>query len=204
MGCRPQQVRVYIACSLDGFIAGPGGDLSWLDGSDPSGDGPGAGAATGEGASEPPVDPGCLEFDDFMADVGAILMGRRTYDMVDSFGDAWPYGQCPVLVATHRSLDSGRGSVRAVSGEIGTLVTKARTAACGRDVYVDGGLLVRQSLDARLIDELIVTIAPVVLGSGTPLFAGASERHELDFTAQHRYGKMVQLRARLRPRGPRV
>src|SRR5690606_29329274 len=114
------RVRVYIACSLDGFIAGPGDDLSWLTG-------PEAANPGGE------TDPAALTFDDFMADVGALLMGRGTFDVVQGMS-WWGYGERPVLVATHRSLGEGaRATVRAVNGSIEDLVAQALDAAAGKD-----------------------------------------------------------------------
>jgi dihydrofolate reductase len=187
------EVRVYIACSLDGFIAGPNDDLSWLPGADPeaSGDPPTDDAPATGG------DDGAVGFEDFLGEVGALLMGRRTYDMVAGFGGAWPYGERPVLVATHRPLDPPRPEVRAVEGEIATLVAAAREAAGGKDVYLDGGHLARQALDAGLVDDLILTLVPVVLGAGHPLFAGVRQRHTLEFVAQHDFGGgMVQLHYR--------
>ena len=72
------KVRVFIASSLDGFIAGPDGELDWLSGR--------------EGVED--------TFTPFFQEIGAMLMGRRTYDVVNGFDGAWPYGQTPVLVAT--------------------------------------------------------------------------------------------------------
>src|SRR6478672_1741895 len=115
-------VRVFIATSLDGFIAGPGDDLTWLP----------------EGGGE---DHG---YDDFMAEIGAVLMGRTTYDVVLG--------------------------IVAVGG-----------------IYVDGGALIRQFLAAGLIDNLTVTIVPVILGAGTPLFAGLPERRRLTLTGSQSY-----------------
>lgn len=194
-----QRVRVYIACSLDGFIAGKDDDLSWLPGADPN-------QPTGEAFDAAPAserarhDAGAVEYDDFMSGVGALLMGRRTYDVVLGFGGSWPYGERPVLVATHRPLKAAVASVEAVHGTIEELVDRARESAGGSDVYLDGGHLIRQALDAGLVDDLIVTLVPVVLGQGQPLFAGAQNRHQLEFTGHYRFGgTMVQLHAR--PRG---
>lgn len=164
------RVRVFIACSLDGFIAGADDDLSWL----------------------PP--PGADDFGHaaFMAAVGAILMGRRTYDVVTGF-DPWPYGEVPLLVATTRALVPAVPTVRAVAGPIAGLVHDALAAAAGRDVYLDGGELIRQALDAELIDELIVTVIPVVLGAGLPLFAGVGRRHALTLVDHRVAAGLVQL-----------
>lgn len=182
------RVRVYIASSIDGFIAGPDDDLSWLPGSD------------GHGSVEQTREEGAVGYDEFMANVGALLMGRRTYDVVCGFDGDWPYGDRPVLVATHRALDPEVDAVRAVDGTIAEMVAVALEAASGKDVYLDGGALIRQALDASLIDELIVTMAPVVLGAGHALFAGVTRRHRMEIQSHHRFdGGMVQLR--MRPRG---
>jgi dihydrofolate reductase len=136
--------------SRDGFIAGPDDDLSWL----PDGH---AGEDYG--------------YEQFMTGVGAILMGRRTHDVVAGFGIDWPYGDTPVLVATHHALETDEPLVRAVSGTPAGLLAAARAVAGDRDVYVDGGVLIQQLVDAGLVDEVIVTVIPVDLGEGVPLLA---------------------------------
>jgi dihydrofolate reductase len=185
------RVRVYIAMSVDGFIAGPDDDLSWLPDADPDDD---------------PAPPGTeadsdgLEYEEFIGGVGALLMGRRTYDVVRGFDVPWPYGERPVLVATNRPLDSDPpATVRPVEGSIVEMVEAAKEAAQGGDVYLDGGTLIRQAADARLIDDLTITIAPVALGAGHPLFAGLDERYPLEIVSHHTsFGGMVQIRARPR------
>ncbi len=163
--------RVFIASSLDGFIAGPDDELDWLD--------------------FPDADD---TFTPFFADVGAMLMGRRTYDVVSSFDGPWPYGDTPVLVATRRPMPDTQPTVRPVTGSIDEMVAEARQAAGDRDVYLDGGELVRQALEAGLVDELTVTMIPVVLGAGRPLFAGVGNRHELELVATRELGSgLVQL-----------
>ncbi|ACY15671.1 dihydrofolate reductase family protein [Haliangium ochraceum] len=174
--------RCFIACSLDGFIAGPGDDLDWLP--------------------APDVSPSGEELDEggfrgFLAQIGALLMGRRTYEVVAAMDGDWPYGNRPVLVATHRPLDNAPRTVHAVSGDIASMVETACQAAGERDVYIDGGELLRQALDAELLDELVVTVVPVVLGQGTPLFAGAERRRELVLVSSRVFGAgLVQLRYR--------
>lgn len=173
------RIRVFIACSLDGFIAGPNDDLSWLP--PPSDD--------------PADDHG---YTPFMAEVGALLMGRRTFDVVRGFGGAWPYGERPVLVATRRPLGEAPAVVRAVEGGIDALLDAALAAAGGKDVYVDGGDVIRQALDAGRIDEMVVTVVPVVLGAGHPLFAGVKQRRALERVGCEGIGHgMVQLRYRV-------
>ncbi len=167
----PGRVRVFIACSLDGFIAGPGDDLSWLPG--------GSGEDYG--------------YDAFMAETAAMLMGRGTYDVVAGF-DTWPYGETPVFVATSRPLDAAAPTVRAVSGSPPELLAGVREHTGGH-VYLDGGALIRSFLDAGLVDEMVVSVVAVVLGEGVPLFAGASRRHALRLVSAVPYASgIVQLR----------
>jgi dihydrofolate reductase len=131
-----------------------------------------------------------------MAQVGAMLMGRRTHDVIAAM-DVWAYGATPVLVATHRDLKPAAPTVRAVTGDITSLVEQAKEAAAGLDVYLDGGALIRQALDAGLVDELCITFVPVLLGGGVRLFDGLLNQTELVFTEHHRYGTMVQLTAQV-------
>lgn len=162
---------MFVACSLDGFIAGADGDLTWL----PS---PQADEDYGYGA--------------FLADTDAILMGRATYDVAAAF-DPWPYGGTPVFVATSRPLSPVVSSVRAVSGAPNELLAAVRTEGAA-SVYLDGGALIRSFLDARLVDELIVTVVGVILGRGIPLFAGTADRHRLRLATARPYPSgLVQL-----------
>jgi dihydrofolate reductase len=179
------RVRVYLGCSLDGCIAGPDNDLSFLHAPGP--------------ADPPPADPEALAYPEFMAQVGAMLMGRTTHDVVASMPIDWPYGDTPVLVATTRPLEDRPETVRGITGDIGTLIAQAKEAAGAGDVYLDGGALVRQALAAGLVDELCLTILPVILGRGVRLFDGLEQSTLLEFTGQCRSaGGMVQLTARPR------
>ncbi len=165
-------VRVFIACSLDGFIAGPGGDLSWLP------------------APEDGEDYGYAAF---MAETAALLLGRATYDVAAGFA-SWPYGELPVFVATSRPLPAAPATVSVVAGTLSELLDAVGARTSGA-IYLDGGSLIRAFLDADLIDELTVTIVNVILGDGVPLFAGVAERHRLRLTAATPYPSgLVQLR----------
>lgn len=178
----PSRVRVYIATSIDGFIAGPADELDWLG--DPSPDGE--------------LPPGVVGFGAFMAEVGAMVMGRRTYDVVRGMGGDWPYGATPILVRTTRPLDAeAPPTVTPIAGTIEACLDAAAELAAGRDVYVDGGATVRAALDAGRVDDLIVTVAPILLGRGVPLFAGLQRRHPLVIVSHLDYGRnMVQWRFR--------
>lgn len=173
------RVRVFLAVSLDGFIAGPNDDLSWL----PMEDQPG---------------PGALDLPSFLAEIGCMLMGRRTYEVVAGFDGPWIYGALPILVPTRRPLTPAQPTVRPVAGEIHALLDEALAVAAGRDVYVDGGDLVRQALEAGRVDELVLTVVPVLLGDGVRLFDRLSGPRHFRFGPPATYGSMVQLVATAR------
>ncbi|MBK8014527.1 MAG: dihydrofolate reductase family protein [Deltaproteobacteria bacterium] len=167
------KVRVFVATSIDGFIAGPNDELDWLSGR--------------EGVED--------TFTPFFRQIGALLMGRRTYDVVSTFDGPWPYEETPVLVATNRPLSPDKTSVRRATGTIQEMVADARHLASGRDIYVDGGALIRSALDADLVDELTITLIPVILGTGVPLFAGTKLRHTLDLLGTRPIGGgLVEIR----------
>lgn len=161
------RTRVFVGASVDGFIAGPNDELDWLT------------ATEGEVPET---------FAPFFAQIGAVLMGRRTYDVVYGFESAWPYGDTPLLVATGRPMTAKRPSVRAVQGSIAELVEQAKQVAGERDVYVDGGKLIRAALDADLVDEITVTVVPIVIGVGVPLFAGVTRHHRLELISHRALG----------------
>lgn len=143
--------RVFIATSLDGYIASRNHGLDWLDELPNPGD----------------EDYG---FSEFMDGTDAILMGRVTFDVVSHFRP-WPYDK-PVLVATSSLREVPEdltGSVQLVAGSPTELSATAR-AAGHRSLYVDGGRLITSFLAADLIDTMIISRLPVVLGDGIPLF----------------------------------
>jgi dihydrofolate reductase len=148
--------------SLDGFIAGPGGDMSWLN-----------------EVGLPDVD-----VDGLMAQIGALLIGRRTFDGDDpnagtdaegAFGGRWEGAS---VVLTHRPPDQATPGVTYAT-ELEDAVRIARAAAGGRYVNVLGADVARQCLAAGLLDEVLVFVAPMLLGDGTPLFRepGGVRRH---------------------------
>jgi dihydrofolate reductase len=145
---------VYIATSVDGFIAKPNGDIEWLHRSEYS-------EAVLEG----------LSYDDFISTVDALVMGRNTFEKVLSFG-SWPYEGTPVIVLSSRELDIPqhlKGVVRAKSGSPTELVSMLESE--GRQhLYIDGGATIQRFLQARLIHEITITRIPVLLGAGIPLF----------------------------------
>lgn len=146
---------VFIATSLDGFIAREGGEIDWL----PVGDQEG-------GADE---DHG---YTAFFESVHAIVMGRNTYELVRSFGGAWPYGDKPIRVMTKRGVeipDEISATVQQLSGTPTEVVQKLADAGLTK-LYVDGGLTIQSFLAEGLIDRMIITRIPVLIGRGIPLF----------------------------------
>ena len=139
------------ATTLDGFIATEAHDLSWLL------------DLEGEISGNP--------YDDFIAGVGAMAMGASTYTWVmEHEKGTWPY-DLPTWVFTHRDLARpADGQVRLTEADVAEVHAELVAAAAGRDVWlVGGGDLVGQFLDRDLLDEIWVSIAPVLLGSGAPL-----------------------------------
>jgi len=171
----------YLAMSLDGFIAGPNDELAWLEQARDSG----LPLATAKWAA---TRPAALEFDDFLESVGCIVMGRRTYDVVEGFGGPWAYGDTPMLVATSRPLVATRSSVEGMGGDIEAILERARQLAGDSDIYVDGGATIRAFLDAHLLDHLVLTIQPTALGVGIPLFAGLTMPAEFAVEKVERWG----------------
>jgi len=138
---------VFIAASLDGFIARPDGGLDWL-----------------EAVQSPTEDYGYLTFFD---SVDALLLGSGTYDTVRAFSE-WPYGDKPCYVATSQEWRPVRQEVF-VRGNPVELARQLRDRGHSR-VYLDGGRLIRSFLTTGLVDELTLSVVPVLLGAGIPLF----------------------------------
>jgi dihydrofolate reductase len=141
------RLSVFIATSIDGFIATPDGSLKWL-----------------EQAARPDEDYG---FDEFLATVDALAMGRGTYDHIAHL-DPLPFGERPVYVFTHRP-PAPRAHVHFL--QLTPREALAQWTDQGLDrVYVDGGQVISAFLAEGLIDDLVLTTAPVLLGAGRPLF----------------------------------
>ncbi len=146
----------YTAATLDGYLADEQDSLDWLFTQDVDREGP-------------------MNYDAFIADVGAIVMGRTTYewirDHMESTGEEWSYA-VPAFVFTHADLAGLEGAdIRFVEGDVGPVHRTLVGLAAGKDVWVvGGGDLAAQFAEIGLLDELMVSIAPVTLGAGRPLF----------------------------------
>ena len=163
------KASVYIATSLDGFIAREDGNLDWL----PQ-------PADGEVTSGETDD--ALGFQAFMDSVDALVMGRNTYEAVLSFGGEWPYGEKPVIVLSRHSVDIPEriaATVEANSNSLEDLIAQlADRGMC--HLYVDGGRVIQSFLRAGLIQQLIITRMPVLIGTGIPLFGPLGEDVHLE------------------------
>lgn len=180
-------IRGYLAMSLDGFIAGPNDEVAWLEEPRESG----LPLATADWAER---DANGLEFGDFLSRVGAIVMGRRTFDVVRGFSGPWPYGDIPMFIVTSSDIPDGPGNATAFHGSVPDAIAAARAAAGELDVYVDGGRTLRAALDAGLLDHLVITVLPTVLGEGIALFAGLEQQAEFAIERVEKWGPgMVQL-----------
>ena len=153
-------VSVFIGASVDGFIARPNDDLDFLP----------------EGGGEP------HGYDEFMASVDALVIGRKTFEKVLTF-EAWPYGDKRVVVLSSRPLDlsaGGKGIVEQMAGAPAEIVSQL-AASGANHLYIDGGITIQEFLRAGLIERLIITRVPVLIGQGVPLFGALPH----DITLRH-------------------
>lgn len=143
-------VSVFVGTSVDGFIARLNGELDFLP--------PGGGEPVG--------------YNEFMATIDTIVIGRKTFETVLGFGGEWPYGKKRVVVLSGSPIDFSpvrEENLEQMSGPPGEII--ARLAEKGaRNLYVDGGVTIRRFLGAGLVQRLIVTRVPVLIGEGIPLF----------------------------------
>lgn len=145
--------RVFIATSMDGFIADSEGGINWLH-------------------DIPNPDNLDMGYGDFMSEVDALVMGRSTFDTVSSF-DAWPYTK-PVFVLSNtlQALPAAYdGKATLVKGNSLLEIVEKIHAQGYRSLYIDGGKTIQSFLAADLIDSLTITYIPILLGKGIPLFA---------------------------------
>ena len=144
---------VFIATSLDGFIARENGGIDWLPdiGTEPGG--------------------GDYGYTDFIGDIDYLVMGRNTFELVTTFPD-WPYGELKVIVLTHRPIDpkdTHAARVEALSGSAEEVIAQL-SARGAKHLYIDGGKTIQEFLSKGLINDFTITRIPVLIGSGIRLF----------------------------------
>lgn len=157
---------VFVGASVDGFIARSNDDLDFLP--------PGGGEPHG--------------YNEFIASIDAIVIGRKTFEKVLTLGP-WAYGDKRVVVLSSRPLDLSAavgGSVEQMGGPPAEIV--AHLAASGaRELYIDGGITIQRFLRAGLIQRLIITRVPVLIGEGVPLFGTLPRDIRLRHVATRHY-----------------
>lgn len=145
----------FVATSLDGYIAREDGRIDWLEAAN---------------ALMPPGED--CGYQAFLATIDAIVMGRGTYETVLGFPE-WPFGELPVVILSSGLLslpDHLPPTVSPSAEALGALLERLERQGLHR-LYIDGGITIQRFLSAGLLDELTITVVPVLLGEGRPLFA---------------------------------
>ncbi len=153
---------VFIAKSLDGYIADKNGGLEWLN-------------------SIPNPDQNDMGYNAFMDKIDAIVMGRNTFSVVSEFDMDWPYHKPVFVLSNHLKTipPKCKGKVELINGSESKIL-KALEERGFRSLYIDGGITVQAFLAADLIDELIITTLPILLGGGIPLFKELPDKLEFE------------------------
>jgi dihydrofolate reductase len=158
---------VFIATSLDGFISRTDGSIDWLNK---------ANAIVPEGED--------CGYAQFMSSIDALILGRNTFEQVLTFGE-WAYKSIPVVVLSRHlnTLPSNVPATVSLSAENPTQLVERLSAEGLNHLYVDGGITIQSFLAAGLIDEITVTIIPVLLGSGKSLFGALPNDLQIEHVA---------------------
>ena len=168
-------IRLYIAQSLDGYIARPDGGVDWLR----------------------PFDDVDYGYGAFIREIGTVVMGRKSYDVARSFGD-WPYQAMRSLVITSGPLDDAPPNVTRVGADIARLVTALR-AGGGKDTWIMGGAqTINAFLAANTVDRLDLFTVPILLGDGIPLFTPSRPETALKLVSTQTYDKGLARQSYLR------
>lgn len=170
-------ISVFVGASVDGFIARPDGGLDWLpeNGGEPHG------------------------YDEFVDSIDVIVIGRKTFEIVRDF-DPWPYKRKRVVILSEQPLDYSAvdgALVEQMAGPPDQIVeTLAATGAT--NLYIDGGITIQRFLRAGVIDRLIITRVPVLIGQGIPLFGSLTEDISLSHVATQAFSSgLVQSEYRI-------
>ncbi len=168
---RPK-ISIYIATSIDGYIARKDGNLDWLQ--------------YGHTGNE---DYG---FKNFINSIDALILGRNTYEVVSDF-DEWPYKGKRVIVLSN-TLNDARKEAELFRGQLADLTSMLHSEGIKR-VWVDGGITVSKFLEAGLVDDITISVIAMVLGSGIPLFSTMNREHKCRLISTQSYPSgLVQLK----------
>ncbi|WLR59817.1 dihydrofolate reductase family protein [Guptibacillus hwajinpoensis] len=167
-----RKVSVYIATSVDGYVATEDDSLDWLFKVDPEGD---------------------AGYEEFMKDVDTLIMGRRTYDWVmEQEKGVNPYKGKASYVYTTQSREN-TDDVTFTSEDPSSLMSRLNEQGGGTVWLIGGSVLVHEFLEKNLIDEFIISLAPALIGKGIPLFQHSEIKHDLELTDVRQYGQFAQL-----------
>jgi dihydrofolate reductase len=191
------KTQYYCAATLDGYIADPDDSLAWLFGYE--------GSFEDEDAEPAPMSEGG-SYERFYEGVGALVSGAVTYEFVlDHMGDdgEWPYKGKPMWVLSSRDLPTPKGAdvdVRIVNASVGDIHDEMMSAARERNLWIiGGGNVASQFADEGLLDEVLVTVVPVVLGAGKPIFDRGLPSGPMQLIGTRTYETgMVELRYEIR------
>ncbi len=162
---------VFIATSVDGFIAKKDGGVDWLH-------------TAGNSAADM-GDQADMGFDDYMASVDCMVMGRKCMEMISSMNltpEQWPYGDTRIIVLSNTLKEAPKnmkGKVEMYSGDLEILMSKLK-AEGHKHAYIDGGTTIQAFINLGLIDEMTISRAPVLLGEGIPLFGKTDKEIKLE------------------------
>ena len=152
---------VFIATSVDGFIAKEDGSVDWL-----------------HTAGNSEVDMGNeadMGMNEYMSSIDCMIMGRKCMDIISSMNltpEQWPYGGTKIIVLSNTVKEAPanmKGKVEMYSGDLQTLITRLENEGF-KHAYIDGGTTIQQFINLKLINEITITRTPVLLGEGKPLF----------------------------------
>jgi len=156
--------KVFIATSLDGYIADKDGGIDWLH-------------------SIPNPDQNDMGYAEFMSQIDALIMGRTTFEIVCGFDIDWPYTK-PVFVLSNSLKNVPKayeGKAEIINGSLNEILTKIHKKG-HYQLYIDGGKTIQSFLKEDLIDEMTITRIPTLLGGGIPLFAELAETLDFECT----------------------
>ncbi|MGH9733804.1 MAG: dihydrofolate reductase family protein [Candidatus Acidiferrales bacterium] len=176
------KLSVFCGVSVDGFLARPNHELDFLD----------AGGQEAHG------------FEEFYSSVDVIVIGRKTFEVVLTFG-GWPYGKKPVVVLSTLPVDFSsikNGVVEQMKGEPAEIVARLNERGF-KNAYIDGGITIQRFLTAGLIHRLVITRVPILIGSGIPLFGPLPRDINLQHVATRSYkAGLVQSEYEIRSDAP--
>lgn len=162
------KLSIFCGVSLDGFLARPDDTFDFLK----------AGEQTPHG------------FEEFLASVDVVVMGRRTFEVVQGLGHVDLYGNKPMVVLGRRPVDFSAvagGAIEQMSGEPGEIVRQIKSRGF-KHAYIDGGITIQRFLAAGCIDRMVITRVPVLIGAGVPLFGALPHDIILRHVATRSYG----------------